>query len=228
MNDAPTSSIDHLLDLLLTSQTHASQPLDANRVLLALAVTFCISLIIVVVYRLCRRHTVLRTSHALSLILVALVTTVVIMPLSTSIVLSLGMVGALSIVRFRTAMKDPMDIAFLFWAIAIGVCNGAGFYQVSTTGSLAIGALMVVISQIPLPTRDPMLLIVRYAPAVKESVEAKLPKGKMLSKMGRGDQVELTLEVLGRIPANLTEELTQIEGVHEASLVRFDGSYATP
>ena len=163
------------------------------------------------------------------MVLVAMVTTLIIMPISTSIVLSLGMVGALSIVRFRTAMKDPTDIAFLFWAIAVGVCNGAGFFNVSIVGTIAMGLLIILVARTPVKPRDPLLLVLRYHPDSEEALNKALPQGRLLSKIGRPDETELTIELKGggQDPA-LTDTLVALEGVTEVSLVRYDGSYLSP
>ena len=229
MNEESPMSLDLLLTQLLDAEVQASQPLNLSRVLIAISVTFLLAMVIIIVYRLCHRQVVTRAGSSTALVLVSMVTTLIIMPISTSIVLSLGMVGALSIVRFRTAMKDPTDIAFLFWGIAVGVCNGAGFFNVSIVGTLTIGLLIVLQARIPLRSRDPLLLIVRYSARSEAAVSAALPKGRLLSKIARTQDVELTLEIPGRvIDQDLPETLVAIDGVGEASLVRYDGSFLSP
>jgi len=228
MNNDP-SSFNQVLRQLLNAEVQASQPLDATRVLAAVFLTFLLAVLIVVIYRVCHRQVVTRAGSATALVLVAMVTTLVIMPISTSIVLSLGMVGALSIVRFRTAMKDPTDIAFLFWAIAVGVCNGAGFFNVSIVGTVTMGVLIILVARAPLKPRDPLLLVVRYAPSAEDALQAQLPKGRLLSKIGRPEETELTLELRSaKATTDLTDTLVGLDGVTEVSLVRYDGSFLSP
>jgi hypothetical protein len=224
-----TSSFNVVLRQLLDAEVQATQPLDATRVLAAVFITFLLSVLIVIIYRICHRQVVTRAGSATAMVLVAMVTTLIIMPISTSIVLSLGMVGALSIVRFRTAMKDPTDIAFLFWAIAVGVCNGAGFFNVSIVGTVAMGLLIILVARAPVRPRDPLLLVVRYSPAAEGPLQDKLPRGRLLSKIGRPDETELTLELRSaKVAADLTDILVALDGVSEASLVRYDGSFLSP
>ena len=223
------SSFNLILRQLLDAEVQATQPLDATRVLAAVFITFLLAVLITIVYRICHRQVVTRAGSATAMVLVAMVTTLIIMPISTSIVLSLGMVGALSIVRFRTAMKDPTDIAFLFWAIAVGVCNGAGFFNVSIVGTIAMGLLIILVARTPVKPRDPLLLVLRYHPDSEEALNEALPSGRLLSKIGRPDETELTLELKGSgQDASLTDTLVALEGVTEASLVRYDGSFLSP
>ncbi len=223
------SSFNLVLRQLLDAEVQATQPLDSTRVLAAVFITFLLSVLIVIVYRICHRQVVTRAGSATAMVLVSMVTTLIIMPISTSIVLSLGMVGALSIVRFRTAMKDPTDIAFLFWAIAVGVCNGAGFFNVSIVGTIAMGTLIILVARTPVKPRDPLLLVVRYAPSTEDALQAQLPKGRLLSKVGRPNETELTIELRSSAAVDkLTDTLLKIEGVSEASLVRYDGSFLSP
>jgi hypothetical protein len=223
------SSFNLILRQLLDAEVQATQPLDATRVLAAVFITFLLAVLITIVYRICHRQVVTRAGSATAMVLVAMVTTLIIMPISTSIVLSLGMVGALSIVRFRTAMKDPTDIAFLFWAIAVGVCNGAGFFNVSIVGTIAMGLLIILVARTPVKPRDPLLLVLRYHPDSEEALNEALPSGRLLSKIGRPDETELTLELKGSgQDATLTDTLVALEGVTEASLVRYDGSFLSP
>lgn len=223
------SSFNSVMRQLLDAEVQATQPLDATRVLSAVFITFLLAVLITIVYRICHRQVVTRAGSATAMVLVSMVTTLIIMPISTSIVLSLGMVGALSIVRFRTAMKDPTDIAFLFWAIAVGVCNGAGFFNVSIVGTIAMGLLIILVARAPMKPRDPLLVVVRYSPSAEGEVTAALPPGRLLSKIGRSDESELTYELRsGAAHAGLTDTLVGLDGVTEASLVRYDGSFLSP
>ena len=153
-----SDSLTSLLMQLFSPDAQASQPLDAFRVTAALLLTFFLSLLILQIYRFTQKRSFVSQSFSASLILVSLVTAMIIMPISTNIVLSLGMVGALSIVRFRTALKDPIDIAFLFWSIAVGISNGAGFYNVSLVGTLMISLLMLGYGRMRFPHKRQYLV----------------------------------------------------------------------
>ena len=222
------NTLNDLLASLLDAGQQATQPLTTSRIALAIALSFVISVGVAGVYRFCYKGTVARNGPILSMILASMVTTLIIMPISTSILLSMGMVGALSIVRFRTAMKDPTDIAFLFWVIAVGVCNGAGFFNVSIIGSLVIGVLLMLFSLVSIPTREPVLLVVRYDPAFEAAITDVLPKGRMLSKTVRPEHAELTLELRRALPPDLTNTLIGTEGVADVAVVCYNGSYLAP
>ena len=115
-------------------------------IFLALGLSFVLGLFIFMVYRKTYAGVMYSDSFGVSLIAMAMITSLVIIAVTSNIVLSLGMVGALSIVRFRTAIKEPMDIAFLFWAIAVGIILGAGFITLAVIGSVIIGLVIVVFS----------------------------------------------------------------------------------
>ena len=129
MTDSITPQM--VMDYLFSPQAQTSEPLSATRVIVAMSITFILIQLVIFVYKSVHHQPFAANTSRWYLNLVGLVTTMIIMPITTNIILSLGMVGALSIVRFRTAVKAPIDIAFLFWVISIGIANGACFYQVS-------------------------------------------------------------------------------------------------
>lgn len=122
-------------------QVDSFAPLD---MVIALALAFALGLFILLIYRKTFSGVMYSASFGLSLMALTLITTLVIMAVTSNVVLSLGMVGALSIVRFRAAIKEPMDIAFLFWAIAAGIVLGAGLLPLAVFGSLFIGVILLV------------------------------------------------------------------------------------
>jgi hypothetical protein len=163
-----------------------------------------------------------------------MVATLIIRTVTSSLALSLGMVGALSIVRFRTAVKDPMDTVFMFWAVGVGIVLGAGssFYFLAIIGSLSIGAFVYIMYLIRGKGSYAYLLIVRHDfESTNEVAYAlrKLPKGSRLkSKTVSGTGIEITMEV--RLPGentNIVTELLRIEGVFDATLVSYQGDYAS-
>ncbi|MBR5518483.1 MAG: DUF4956 domain-containing protein, partial [Clostridia bacterium] len=115
-------------------------------VLLALGLAFVLGLFIFLVYKKTYSGVMYSDSFGISLIAMSMITSLVIIAVTSNVVLSLGMVGALSIVRFRTAVKEPMDIAFLFWSIAVGIVLGAGFLPLAVIGSVIIGVIIVLFS----------------------------------------------------------------------------------
>ena len=139
---------------------------------LALAVAFCLGLFIFLVYKKCYAGVMYAPSFGVTLIALTLITTLLILAVTSNIVLSLGMVGALSIVRFRTAIKEPMDIAFLFWSIAAGIVLAAGLIPLAVLGSLCVGAVLLVFSR-QKNGESPYILVVRCAsPREEEQVRA--------------------------------------------------------
>jgi hypothetical protein len=163
-----------------------------------------------------------------SLVLMALITSVIIMTISSNLVLSLGMVGALSIVRFRTAVKEPLDIVFMFWAIAIGITTGAKLYALSAISSLLIGLVLVVLLRYK-NTNNVFLLIVHYISSAHENVISELNKTdyKLKSKTISHGLIELTLEIkLVGIGTEFLDEIAEIDGVSNVSLVNYNGEFA--
>ena len=165
-----------------------------------------------------------------SLMAMAMITTFVILAVTSNVVLSLGMVGALSIVRFRTAVKEPMDIAFLFWAIGAGIVLGAGLLPLAVFGSLFIGAVLWIFMN--RKTYDsPYILIVNCKDKdaekqamdyIKGSVKKQVLKSKTVSQTG----IELTLEVrLKGDDSDFVHAAAETDGVEHAVLVSYNGDY---
>lgn len=202
---------------------NAYQSLTIDRVLLSLVVTFLVTLFIFYMYRKTFKGVIYTRNFNVGLVLTGLVVTLITLPISSSIALSLGMVGALSIIRFRTAIKDPADIVFTFWAIAVGIISGAGLYMIAIIGSPVVGLFLFVLSQVNLRSNDPYLLVVHYTSDAEEAVQKALPDNKLRSRTVTSTGVELMLEV--RMKAKDTskvDELLKIKGVSDASLVSYN------
>jgi uncharacterized membrane protein YhiD involved in acid resistance len=160
-------------------------------------------------------------------VLTGLVVTLVTLPISSNIALSLGMVGALSIVRFRTAIKDPADIVFTFWAIAVGIISGAGLYMIAIVGSPIIGLFLFVMSRVNLRSNDPYLLVIHYSTDAEAAVQEALPENKLRSRTVTSAGVELMLEVRMKTKdASKVDELLKIKGVSDAALVSYNADVA--
>lgn len=199
-------------------------------VLLALGLSFVIGLFIFLIYKKTYQGVMYSDSFGVSLIAMSMITSLVIIAVTSNVVLSLGMVGALSIVRFRTAIKEPMDIAFLFWAIAVGIVLGAGLIPLAIIGSVIIGIIIVVFSTRKIGD-TPYILVVNCESEgtentantlIKEEAKKSVLKSKAVNKLG----VELTYEV--RIKDDNTSfvnKISAVDGVTNAVLVSYNGEY---
>ena len=197
---------------------------------LALASAFLIGLFIYAVYKKTYTGVMYSRTFNISLIGMSLITALVIVGVTSNIVLSLGMVGALSIVRFRTAIKDPMDIVFLFWSISVGILCGAGLLPLAIVGSLLLGVLLVFMMN--RTQRDnPYLLVVQCRDDAAEgrvyaALDAGQQKYTMKAKNITPGNVELTLEVrVKERQAAFVNTVSALEGVQGAALVSYDGNY---
>ena len=197
--------------------------------LLSLALAFLMGLFIVFVYKITFRGVLFSKSFAFSLILLTVVTAVVIRTISTNLALSLGMVGALSIVRFRTAVKDPADTIFMFWCLASGIMAGAGLYIVAPIVCLCVGIFYVLVMMLYKKNKSPYLLVLRYDPQAYPNVQKALrmlPKYRIKSRTVTRAGAELTLEVaLATDEMATIDKFMTVEGVLDASLVSYDSEF---
>ncbi len=197
--------------------------------LLSLVSAFVIALYIVLVYRRTYNGVVMSKSFALLLVLLAMVTSLAVRTISSNLALSLGMVGALSIVRYRTAVKDPLDTGFIFWAIMAGIMAGIGLYLIAIISSLLLGVLFMVIFGVEIKRSVQYLLIVRYEASAHDLVIAalkKLPKQSLRNKHLVGNTVELTLDVqLAVGQDHLIDPIKAVRGVESVNLVSYQQDY---
>lgn len=199
-------------------------------ILVSLAVAFVISLFIVFIYKKTFSGVVYNKSTVLTIVIISMVTAMVIRTINSNLSLSLGMVGALSIVRFRTAIKEPVDTAFLFWAITAGIMSGAGLYVISIVGSLALGLLYYILYLADVKAKSQYLLVVAYREEaalevenIIKSINRKKLKSKSLSDRGL---MELTYEVEYNPTIDDTmRQLQKIEGVRNVNLVTYTNEY---
>jgi uncharacterized membrane protein YhiD involved in acid resistance len=196
--------------------------------ILGLLCSFLIGIFIYWVYRKTFRGVVYSYNYNVSFVLMTMITALIIMTISTNIVLSLGMVGALSIVRFRTAVKDPLDIVYMFWAISAGIASGAKMYPLALGGSVIIGLTLWWLSKRKV-REQAYLLIIRHTDEATGELRVQLRKlnTKLKSKTVRKDFTELTVEVLLRDDNTaFVNTISEIDGVHDASLINYTGDYA--
>ncbi len=190
-----------------------------------------IGLFIFAIYKKTFTGVMYSTGFAMYLVGLSLVTTLVIMAVTSNVVLSLGMVGALSIVRFRAAIKEPMEIVFLFWSLAAGIVIGAGMIPLAVIGSLLIGAILVLFVNKKFHSNTPYILIVNCADenaeqsaldVIGKSVAKVIVKSKTVTDAG----IELTAEVRVKDAAtSFVNRVNEIGGVSRATLVAYNGEY---
>lgn len=197
-----------------------------------LMITFLIGLFLYSVYKKTFKGILYSKSFNVSLVMISMITSLIIMAISSNVILSLGMVGALSIVRFRTAIKDPIDLIFMFWAISVGIVTGAGLYQLAILGSLIIGLTMTVFTRVS-SFENPFLLVLNcendeVEQALMESLSKIMKKYQLKSKTVSKDQIEVTIEIrLKKQQTDFVNELSKMAGVRSAVLVSYDGDYVS-
>ena len=197
---------------------------------LALVLAFGIGLFIFLVYKKTYQGVMYSSSFGVTLIALTMITTVVILAVTSNVVLSLGMVGALSIVRFRTAIKEPLDIAFLFWSIAAGIVLAAGLIPLAVTGSVCTGVVLLVFVN-KKSWADPYILVLRCdggesAQAAQTFLESRTRRCVLKSKTVQPGEVELDLEVRMKDgDTGFVNTLGDMEGVRSAVLVSYSGDY---
>jgi uncharacterized membrane protein YhiD involved in acid resistance len=201
-------------------------------VAVTLLISFLLGLFIYSVYQKTFNGVMYSKNFNVSLVGMAMITTLIIMGVTSNIVLSLGMVGALSIVRFRTAVKDPIDIVYIFWAIAVGIVTGAGQFLLAIIGSLVVGMMLIIFTRKTI-REIPYLIVVNCndADSEKELLNALggyVKRMNIKSKAVRGGQgIELTVEVrLKDDRTDFVNELSSIEGVKDIVLVSYNGELA--
>lgn len=197
---------------------------------LALCLSFAVGLFIFFVYKKSYAGVMYSANFGVTLIALCMITALLILAVTSNIVLSLGMVGALSIVRFRTAIKEPSDIAFLFWAIAAGIVLAAGFIPLAVIGSVLIGAVLFFFSQRKGLER-PYILVLHCEDTVSEQavhafVAAHVNKLSLKSKSVAPGQIELNYEVrLREADSDFINVLAEMPGVYHTVMVSYNGDY---
>ena len=197
---------------------------------IAMALAFLIGLFIFVVYKKTFNGVMYSSSFGVTLVALTMITTLVILAVTSNVVLSLGMVGALSIVRFRTAIKEPLDIAFLFWAIAVGIVLAAGMIPLAVIGSIIIGIVLLVFVN-KKSHSNPYLIVLSCDSHASEEEAKKYLKDKVnkcivKSKTAQSGSVELTLEIrLKDDNTDFINELSAMKGINSAVLVSYNGDY---
>jgi len=217
-------------DIFKSSFLNNVTAVSVTDMVLTLALSFCLGLFIFYVYKKTYSGVMFSSSFGVTLIAMTMITSLVILAISSNVVLSLGMVGALSIVRFRTAIKEPLDIAFLFWAIAAGIVLAAGMIPLAVIGSVVIGLVLILFVNRK-AYKNPYILVLHCEDSESEKraevfLEDKVEKCVVKSKTARKGMVELNLEVrLKEDNTDFINTLSGLEGVEDAVLVSYNGDY---
>jgi len=198
---------------------------------IGLVVAFFVGFFIYAVYKKTFNGVIYSHSFNISLLIMTMATALVIMGISSNVLLSLGMVGALSVVRFRTPIKDPMDLVYIFWAIVSGILCGAGFIPLVIIGSVLIGLVLLVFVN-KITVENPYLLIVKFeeelaCDEVERIIAAQSKKFSLKSKsIMQHDEIETTYEIrVKQNDAKLMDHLTKVPGVKSAVMLSYDGNF---
>ena len=203
--------------------------ISVQSILLSLATTFLVCIFILFVYKKTFTAVIYSKGFTLSILLLGLVTTLIIQTISSNISLSLGMVGALSIVRFRTAVKEPVDTGFMFWAITAGIMSGAGLYLAAIIGSLIVGLLFIICYSMGLKMGNKYLVILKYNLEIAEAVEHELKRLLKFKVKGRTINhgiVEYSFEMeLTEKSQKVIDSLSTIRGVEACSIISYQNDF---
>ena len=216
----------HFSDVIKSGYLHEIEAVSVETLLTTLLLAFVLGVFITAVYRLTYSGVMFSWNFALSLILLSLVTSLVILAVSSNVVLSLGMVGALSIVRFRTAVKDVMDTVFMFWAIASGIITGAGYMTIALIATGVVGLLFIVVclARQAVTAQSYMLIIRCSADTELEKALSRVAPYRVRSKTLSADGAELVAELrLGSRNFKKAEALVNIPGVEKLDIVSYNG-----
>lgn len=188
----------------------------------ALAMGLLVGAIIAIVYRRAYRGVLYSPSFALTLVMLTVITTPVVMCIRSNISLSMGMVGALSIVRFRTAVKDPLDTAYMFWALTMGILLGAGFYMIGLVVVIGIAVIVLLMTFVKLPSATSYLLVLHYdetATSAIQNVLARIKYRRLRSQTVTQNGAEMTVELRISDRLDIVSQMLDIQGVYDATLV---------
>jgi len=206
------------------------QVLSIEQIIFIIFAVFLLSLVILFVYKRTYQTTVYNKSLAVSIPVIAMIIAVIIISVSSNIILSLGMVGALSIVRFRTAIKNPFDTVFVFWAVGLGVTAGAGLLTVAVTSTIMIAAAIFMLLAMEVFVQSYYLIIrsdnCDNEEAILESVKEIYGKYSLRNKTVRNNTLDVTLEVRSKEDkTTMVNKIAKIDGVSSVVLLSHQGDY---
>lgn len=226
-----SNSAINFSDILKSSFVEKLSSISYLDMIIALLLAFVVGLFIMQVYKKTFKGVMYSESFAISLLALCLITTLIILAVTSNVVLSLGMVGALSIVRFRSAIKEPIDIAYLFWSISAGIVIGAGLIPLAIIASIFIGIVMILFVN-KKTTNNPYILVINCSDddsennaldLLSKSVEKYNVKSKTVSPV---NGVEITVEVgLKKNTTKFVNAISKLDGISNVVLVSYNGDY---
>ena len=202
-------------------------------IILNISMSFVIGMFIFFIYKKTYQGVLYQKSFNISLVLACAVTSMIIMTISGNLILSLGMVGALSIVRFRTPVKDSMDLIFLFWAISVGIANGVGYFNIAMVGSIMIAIFMLLLTRTGNNISDTFLLVIQISDAKEEErilkkINDETDRVSIKSKTVSDSGIEITLEAkLAGERTGFINQLQSDNAITRATLVAYDQGFAS-
>lgn len=200
---------------------------DVSEVIICLGVTTILALYIFFIYRLAIRKTFYSNTFNISLMAMSIITAAIILTIQSNIVISLGMVGALSIIRFRTAIKDPFDLVFLYWSISIGIICGAGLSAIAVALSLVMSIVIVLMQKYPVKKLSMILVVNSTVPTSDTEILAVVKDFSRNYKVKSKNLTSTTLDMIVEIQVDgeseLVHKVMKIEGVTSASILSHDG-----
>ncbi len=206
---------------------YSATDITSTHVFVCMAITSILAIYIFFVYRIITKKSFYNKNFNISLAAISLITASIILTIQSSVVISLGMVGALSIVRFRTAIKDPMDLMFLFWSISVGIICGAGLAEIAFLTSFILTVGLFVLEYLPV-SKAPMLLVVNSDSAeadekIIETVKKYSKYYKVKSRNLSKRSLEMVIEVRVKEEAQCLKEIMELQYITTASLISHDG-----
>jgi uncharacterized membrane protein YhiD involved in acid resistance len=218
-------------DEIIQNLDFSTTDLSVTVIAFTLLISFLLGLFIFIIYRTSFKGVMYSKTFNVTLIAMSMITASIILAVTSNIILSLGMVGALSIIRFRAPIKDPIDIAYLFWAVGVGIVCGAGLWLLAVVSSVVIGIILFVFSKVS-DVKTPYLLVVSYQSEetndmVFKIIEAEVKTYHLKSKVFNGEYYELTVEIRERKrTASLVNKIGGINNVNSVALLGYDGGFA--
>jgi len=201
--------------------------ISTSKIFVVLALTAAIGVYIFFIYRITCRKAFYSRGFAISLVVNGMVTAAIILAMQSNVVISLGMVGALSIIRFRTAIKDPMDLGYLFWSISVGIICGAGLVEIALVASIMITVIMLLLHFVPNAKPALLLIVNAESAATEQLLVAVLKKDakyfKIKSRNVTASGVDMIVELKTKQEQQLISDVYAVEGIRSASLMTHDG-----
>lgn len=211
----------------LSLKDYFTAQIGLGRILLTLLMSLAVGLIIFFVYKKTFAGVMYSRNLNVSYVMLTMVTSLMLMLINNNLTLSLGMVGALSIIRFRTAIKDPVDTVFMFWAVGEGIAIGVAYFVEAVIAVVVIGIILVLMSIIKLRQSTPYIVIIHYTEAGQGAIKRfmhSFPGSKIKSKSVSGGKGEITIELRAKPKElNFVEKLAASEGITDAMAVAHNG-----